>query len=165
VRISARQFVAGRFAGFQTLVGTVVAITEDSLAIQVEAPTQAAGIATGSTVPVGVAAVARLEVFRGTRTAELEGALVGALVGLGVGIVMANRVDDCGPQAWICTDEMERYYWVTGGLNCGALAGLAVGALIKVNRWKLVRLDAARVGLRAASSGRAALVVSVPLGR
>jgi hypothetical protein len=164
VRLSTGQF-ATRFEAPTQLVGTVVRITEDSLEIRLERAASVPGDSAGAGVPIGFAAITRLELYRGRRQVLVEGAALGTLVGLGIGLVAAAQVPDCSPQAWLCFDDMERASRLSLGVGGGGLAGLLIGALIKVDVWKTVPARGVRVSVGSAPGGRALVVASIPLGR
>ncbi len=125
--------------GEGTHTGTVVALTADTLKVQL----------TGSAEPARLPLdqVTRLEVSRG-RERHPGYAGVGALIGLSVGAVggFAAGEDDCRGK-WVCINRPGGAL-LGGGIfgAAGAVLGLVAGA-IPSESWERVHLEGHRVGL------------------
>ncbi len=135
VRIAAPEIVNDR------VVGTVVALKPDTLAVNVENR--------DSPLALPLASLTKLEVSQGQKSRTLKGAGIGFLVGGAAGLATAALAcaiaGDC--------DADDPYtglvYAVFGvlGAGVGTLTGAIIGSTIKVDRWDTVQLDQLRVGL------------------
>jgi len=96
-----------------------------------------------------------------------NGALIGLAAGaaFGLGLVIAEEANDCGPEVWFdCGDPPAAAYFfgplLTGGL--GAAVGVGIDALIKKDSNLFLRTGGARVRLApAVGPGLRAVIVSV----
>ncbi len=92
-----------------------------------------------------LASVTKFEVSRGQNSKAGMGALVGLIVGAGVGAAFGIGLCNSFPQDDNCVGD-----GVVGGLLLAlptAGLGALIGLTIKVERWKTVPLDRIRVGL------------------
>ena len=145
--------------GSYRIVGSVVAVQGDTLMLQSrEVPTPR---------PVAFGEISTLEVSLGSRGNVRRGLLYGAVIGAGVGGVLAAATyqkPDCAGATWICGDaEPHRTGEAVAGGIVGALAGLAVGGLWGAThpseRWVRRPLGGAtRVGVAPSGHGTAVSV-------
>ena len=115
----ARVRVSAPAAGIEQLICRAAAPQPDALILD---------CGTRFVVPLG--SVRRLEISRGHKSRTLEAGLVGLAAGVALG---ATLTDD-----------------VAGGAvaaGAGTLLGLAIGSMIRGERWQTVRLDRVRLGV------------------
>jgi hypothetical protein len=136
--------VSHPFAGIRT--GTVVALTPDTLEMRLGEDSVS--------VHLPLVEVTRLEVSRGKRR-HMSDAAVGLVVGAAVGAVAgyATGDNDCSHE-FICFDRSATA--AIGGIFFGGLGGVIglVKGVIPTETWERVPLQARRVSLVAAPSGR-----------
>jgi hypothetical protein len=114
------------------IVGTVIAVTGDRLAIR---PQQDSG----GTIDIARTAVTHLEVSRGQHSKALTGLGLGFLVGAGVGAVIGVGGEDLAP-----TDA--KLIGAGFGAVGGALIGLVIGSGSKSERWQEVPVTLGGMG-------------------
>jgi hypothetical protein len=108
----------------------------------------------------------RIDVYLGRRSNAGKGALIGALVGTGLGLIgsIAWIANDCEfIDSWGCGSE-EAGVMVVGTLGLalvGTGLGAGLGALIKSDKWEEVPLSRLRVAPVAMRNGQLGLAVSV----
>ena len=108
----------------------------------------------------------RLEVGQGQKRHVGEGALIGSLVGIPIGIAIATaatpKEKECGGGLG---NEKNHQTCITQGGIAGFFGGMLVGALIgsaiRGDRWKEVPLDRVRVSLGPQRDGRFGFGASV----
>jgi hypothetical protein len=85
-------------------------------------------------------AFTRLERYAGRRTRAPEGTLIGAVVGGGIGFLVATGVSTprCGDATWCLDRQQTRLALTPGGLVIGMLVGLWMGKGQETDRWKAV---------------------------
>ena len=138
--------------------GTVVRLTADSILLRVGEP--------GEQLAVPHSSVIQLEVSRGHKSRLQAGAVTGVLVGaLAGGLVGAASYEPvCPVGTWYCFDPWPGRGFITGALVGGLAGGLVggiIGAIIKVERWKAVRLGSSRMYVASHGGGQLALGVEV----
>lgn len=154
VRISAPSITPSR------LVGTVSSVTTDSILLVLE----------GAEGPVALplSALERLEVRRLKRgSAVVTG--IGAIVGLGLGLAEAIRVnaEECDRQGFLgelCA--LNDIAWVAAPVAyaaVGTAAGYLVGLLFKTERWSESRIPRSRVAVGFGVGPDAAIAFSAKL--
>jgi hypothetical protein len=133
------------------IVGTVIAVTGDRLAIRPQHDS-------GGPIDIARNTVTRLELSRGRHSKALTGLGVGFLVGAGAGVILGSAVlgggRDIAP-----SDAKLIGAGLVGG--AGALIGLAVGAGSKSERWQPVPVTVGVMG--GAEVSRYSMRVSVNL--
>lgn len=89
----------------------------------------------GSQIPVeiGLSRIGTLSEHAGTRRHWKAGVLIGFVVGLGVGALVRDAEDEPGQPF----NELNTYYLPIGAM-AGAVAGGAIGALVRSDRWFVV---------------------------
>jgi len=132
--------------------GTIVAVTGDSLAIQVQPES-------GRTIGIARASITGLEVSRGERSSWLMGLGIGFLIGAGtggaVGATTLSQGYDLGTAGATAAGAVI-------GAPLGALLGMVIGSTIKSERWRKVPVTVS--GLGGGQSFGYAVRVTVPLG-
>jgi hypothetical protein len=84
-------------------------------------------------------AFTRLERYAGKRTRALEGTLIGAVVGAGIGYALATGISTTSPCDMLCLDRQPTRLRVTPiGMVVGMLIGHARGKRHEIERWKPV---------------------------
>jgi hypothetical protein len=133
--------------GEGTRVGTVVALTADSLEVRFAGRSDAAHMSLDQ--------VSRVDVSRGRERRVLRRAGVGFLVGAGVGAVTgAISESQCEPEKeFICLGADGGAF--LGGMFFGALGGVvgAVAGLAPSERWERVHVERPRIGIIAPATG------------
>lgn len=143
--------------GETRFVGHLRGTSRDSLWIRM-------GSADGPLVSIDRAAIRRLEISDGRKRSPGRGALWGAGVGLGLGVLAAATLDDCTLGAgkfWFDLCEGEEDVLILGSVAAGAAWGALIGLFIKTERW--VDVPPAALTLRPDLGGMA-LGVEVRLG-
>lgn len=113
------------------LVGHLQGSSGDSLWIRV-------GSADGPLVSIERADIRQLQISDGRRRNPGKGALLGAGVGLGVGVLAAATLDDCTvgtSRFWFDLCEGEEDVLILGSMVAGAAWGALIGMFIKSERW------------------------------
>ncbi len=128
--------------GLRPIVGTLRRIEADSLLLDVRAHAEPVTVARGS--------VARVSLSTGTRNQAAKGAVLGAVIGLGVTLLALQAAPGLCPS---CSDDS---YWtfttrasVLVGAPLGALIGGAAGRARRVDVWKPAQLPSVSQGLPA----------------
>jgi hypothetical protein len=132
-------------------------ISGDSLWVRV-------GSSDGTLVSIERADIHRLEISDGRKRNPGKGALWGAGVGLGLGVLAAATLDDCTVGTrWYRFDlcEGQEDVFILGSIAAGAAWGAVIGLLIKSERWVTVPPASLTLGRDA---GRLSLGVEVRLG-
>jgi hypothetical protein len=132
------------------IVGTVIAVTGDRLAIRPQHDS-------GGPIDIARNTVTRLELSRGRHSKALTGLGVGFLVGAGTGAILGSAV--LGGRDIAPSDAKLIGAGLVGGV--GALIGLAVGAGSKSERWQPVPVTVGVMG--GAEASRYSMRVSVSL--
>ncbi len=150
-RVRVRAVDAGAFAGSTgsgtRFVGHLARIAGDSLWIQV-------GSTDGPLVSIDRANIHELEISDGRKRNPGKGALWGAGVGLGLGVLAVAALDDCTMghgSFWFDFCEGEEDVLILGSIAAGAAWGALVGLFIKSERW--VAVPPAALTLRGAREG------------
>ncbi len=112
--------------------------------------------ATLDTVSVSLDSVRTLEAATARRHPVPEGAVLGALAGLGIGAAVGTTVNKCPNGEVLCLNARPERSRGLGAL-IGALIGAGVGALIaqsvEVDRWQRIEPRGVRVALAPAARG------------
>jgi len=114
-----------------------------------------------STMRCPLAAVTRLDVYRGQQGHFWLGAGIGLGVGAAAGVVIGLQLCE---NDWVCQDDLQAEAALLGfgiGGAVGGLLGGGIGALIKTDRWEEVPLDRLRVSVVPQRGGRLGFGVSV----
>lgn len=138
-------------------VGHLEGASRDSLRIRV-------GSTDGPLVSIDLGDIQELEISDGRKRNPGTGALVGAGVGLGLGVLAAATLDDCTvgtSRFWFDLCEGEEDVLILGSVIAGAAWGALIGMFIKSERW--VDVPPAALTL-APDRGGMALGVEVRLG-
>jgi len=138
---------AGTSATFDSRVsGHLHRVGIDSLWLRLESPD-------GPLLAIARPTIHRLEIRSGRKRNPGKGALIGAGVGLGLGLLGAAALDDCalGRNWWFELCEGDEDVLVLGSTAAGAAWGALVGLLITSERWVTVpatslELSASRFG-------------------
>jgi hypothetical protein len=126
VSLDASQVRVTTQANSRPILGRVERIAHDTLYVdQVD-----------SVLPLVIGSITRVEVYRGKHARTWRGVLIGALVGVGVGVVAAIPEDKSG----LSTGERRSVAAWNFGL-LGALTGAIVGAFSHAERWDPVPLE------------------------
>jgi len=133
------------------IVGTVIAVTGDRLAIRPQHDS-------GGPIDIARNTVTRLELSRGRHSKALTGLGVGFLVGAGAGAIIGPTAFGAGRDL-APTDA--RLIGAGFGAVAGALIGLAVGAGSKSERWQTVPVTLS--GMGGGGGSRYSMRVSVNL--
>ncbi len=136
--------------GFDKLVGT--SVEADATRIRVQVDDQAAPMT------ISLTDVTRLEVSQGRKSNAVKGLLIGSIVGVPIGGLVAMQFDEEGGDPG--PGEYFLFGAVVGGAAFGAI-GAGIGALVKTERWDDVPLDRLRVNIVPLRDGRFALGLSV----
>jgi hypothetical protein len=119
--------------GLPPIVGTLRRIEADSLLVDVRAHDELVTVARGS--------VARVSLSTGTRNQAAEGAVLGAVIGLGVTLLALQAAPGLCPS---CSDDS---WWtvttraaIVVGAPLGAAIGAAAGGARRVDVWKPAEL-------------------------
>jgi len=133
--------------GEGTRVGTVVALTADSLEVRFAGRSDASHMSLDQ--------VSRVDVSRGKERRVLRRAGVGFLVGAGVGAVTgAISESQCEPETdFICLGADGGA--LLGGVLLGAVGGVvgAIAGLAPSERWERVHVERPRIGIIAPATG------------
>jgi hypothetical protein len=144
--------------GLPPIVGTLRRIEADSLLVDVRAHDEPVTVARGS--------VARISLSTGTRSQAAKGAVLGAVIGLGVTLLTLQAAPGLCPS---CSDDS--YWTVTAraaivvGAPLGAAIGAAAGGARRVDVWKPAELPPAETavpsypGKRADARGGVAITI------
>lgn len=124
------------------LVGTVIALNPTTLELKLK----------WRTTPVEVprASLSSLEVRRGTKSMLVQGAFVGAFVGV-LAVALTAEPDQepgcafCAQAAWDFGPSKETQMVIVGILGAGV--GMTIGKLIRVDKWQKVPLEQMRVAV------------------
>ena len=128
VRVTASNLDHGRLeAQFAALEGSTLVVTADS------------------TVRIPLAAVTRLEVWRGQRSHPVLGAALGFVTGALAGLAVAGAAAQG-------EDQEELAIFPAIGAAGGLVIGTGIGFAVRTDRWDAVPLD--RVGSHARAGGR-----------
>ena len=128
----ARVRITAPYLGIKKQAATFQALRGDTLVVMAD-----------STMRCPLAAVTRLDVYRGRKSHPWRGAAVGAAVG-GVG-ALAVTVAACSTEEFDCSNKSYPAAAVGVGILGGGLIGLGIGALTKTDRWEEVPVDQIRV--------------------
>jgi len=108
------------------------------------------------TVSVSLDSVRTLEAVAGRRNPVREGAVLGALAGLGIGAAVGSTVNKCPNGEFMCFNARPVRSRGLGAV-IGALIGAGVGALtaqfVEVDRWQRIEPKRVRVALVPAARG------------
>lgn len=130
------------------LKGRALAVYGGALIVQRES--------TLDTVFVSLDSVRTLEAVAGKRHPVPEGAVLGALVGLGIGAAVGMTVNKCPNGESICLNAQPVHSRGWGAV-VGALIGSGVGALaahfVELDRWERIEPKGVRVALAPAARG------------
>ena len=135
-RVRVQTVDAGAYAGSarsldRRFVGHLEGTSGDSLWVRV-------GSAAGPLVSIDRADIHELEISDGRRRNPGKGALWGAGVGLGMGLLAAATLDDCTvgtSRFWFDLCDGEEDVLILGSIVAGAAWGALVGFFIKTERW------------------------------
>jgi hypothetical protein len=138
-RVRVRAGEVGPYAGSpgtldSRLVGHLEGTSGDSLWIRV-------GSTDGPLVSFDRANIQQLQISDGRKRNTGKGALWGAGVGLGLGVLAVAALDDCTMgygRFWFDFCEGEEDVLILGSIAAGAALGAVVGFLIKSARWVTV---------------------------
>lgn len=145
-----------RVAAERTYTGTLIGLDTTHLRLQPQ------GRADTVVVPTG--AVTKLELSTGQKSAAGRGALIGALVGGGLGLLLGTAAasESCDPNKW-CIDyggeAVAAGVVLLGGV--GALTGAFIGALSRTDRWEPVPPGGVELGATSGRRGGIGIGVSV----
>jgi hypothetical protein len=133
IRVRAADVGVGSATGKATaaLVGHLLGAGADSLWLRVDPPD-------GPLLAIDRATIRQLEVSAGQKRNAGKGALWGAGVGLGLGLLAVAALDDCmaGTQGWwIDPCEGDEDVLILGNVAAGAAWGALIGLLITSERW------------------------------
>ena len=160
VRITAPSVSAEQF------IGEVVRVSGDTLVVTAKmfrSMVKGAPTYISKRLEVPFASVTRLDVSRGKKNHILTGALVGLLVGGGVGAIHGSSLGDDDPEPFsiiTLTAEQKAAAWGIGFGAVGLVIGAAIGATKKTDIWKPVPLDRIRVSMAPQRHGGLALSAS-----
>jgi hypothetical protein len=90
----------------------------------------------GQPVALPRAAVESLDLYAGRKSGAGIGSLFGALLGVGAGVLVQNRL--CNAYGCEDTHPAAYVFFATAGGAAGALVGLAVGAAVRWDNWERV---------------------------
>lgn len=127
--------------GLRPIVGTLRRIEADSLLLDVRADAEPVTVARDS--------VARVSLSTGTRNQAAKGAVLGAVIGLGVTLLALQAAPGLCPS---CSDDS---YWtfsarasVLVGAPLGAAIGAAAGGARRADVWKPAELPPVAITIR-----------------